>query len=140
MEVPCTEKDKLLFVACTTTALGDGQKTTFLNSTLLTRQRPKDLAPLLFAKTQHKMGTIAEALQGNTWIRDLNLREGFTTTHLLHLVNLWLLVSPTQLHHERMDIISWNLTTHHTYTDASAYKDCLRNAKTCHDLENLGTP
>jgi hypothetical protein len=96
MEVPCTENDKLLFAACTTITLGDGQRAAFWNSAWLTGQRPKDLAQVLFAKTRCKKRTVVEALQGNTWIRDLNLREGFTTAHLLQLVNLWLLVLPTQ--------------------------------------------
>jgi hypothetical protein len=54
MEVPCTEKDKLLFIARTTITLGNRQKTAFWNSAWLTGQRLKDLAPLLFAKTRCK--------------------------------------------------------------------------------------
>jgi hypothetical protein len=113
---------KLLFAACTTITLGNGQNTAFWNSAWLAGQRPKDLAPLLFAKTRRKKRTVAEALQGGSWIGDLKLREGFTTAHLLQLVNLWLLVSPTQLQHDREDSISWNLTAHQQYTTASAYK------------------
>jgi hypothetical protein len=113
MEVPCTEKDKLLFAACTTITLGNGQKKAFWNSASLARQRLKDLAPLLFAKTRWKKRIVAEALQGSSSIKDLEIREGFTTAHLLQLVNLWLLVSSTQLQHDREDSISWNLTAHH---------------------------
>jgi hypothetical protein len=113
MEVPCTEKDKLLFAACTMITLGNRQKTAFWNSAWLAGQRPKDLAPLLFAKTRRKKHIVAEALQGSSWIRDLKIREGFTTAHLLQLVNLWLQVSSTQLQHDREDSISWNLTAHH---------------------------
>jgi hypothetical protein len=113
MEVPCTEKDKLLFAACTTITLGNGQKTAFWNSAWLVGQQPKDLAPLLFAKTRRKKHIVAEALQGSSWIRDLKIREGFTTAHLLQLVNLWLLVSSTQLQHDWEDSTSWNLAAHH---------------------------
>jgi hypothetical protein len=62
MEVPCTEKDKLLFAACTMITLGDGQKAAFWNSACLTGQRLKDLTLLLFAKTRRKKRTVAEAL------------------------------------------------------------------------------
>jgi hypothetical protein len=80
----------------------------------------------------------SKGFAGQNLDQNLNLREGFTIAHLLQLVKLWLLVSPTQLHHEREDNIFWNLTTHHTYTIVSAYKDNLQNTKACHDLENLG--
>jgi hypothetical protein len=96
-EVPCTEKDKLLFAACTTITVGDGQKIAFWNSAWLIGQRPKDLAPLLFMKTRHRRRSLAEALHDSRWIRDLNIHEGFTTAHLLQLLNLWILISPTQL-------------------------------------------
>jgi hypothetical protein len=96
-EVPCTEKDRLLFAACTSIKIGNGHKTSFWHSAWLIGQRPKDLAPLLYLKTQHKKRTLAEALEDSRWIRNLNLREGFTSGHLLQLVNLWLLLSPTQL-------------------------------------------
>jgi hypothetical protein len=65
---------------------------------------------------------LAEALEDSRWTRDLNLREGLTTSHLLQLVNLWLLISPTQLQQNEEDTISWNLTPHGKYTTSSAYK------------------
>jgi hypothetical protein len=67
------------------------------DSAWLIGQCPKDLAPLLFMKMRHKRRLLAEALHDSRWIRDLNINEGFTTTHLLQLINLWIVISPTQL-------------------------------------------
>jgi hypothetical protein len=53
-EVPCTEKDRVLFAACTSIKLGNGHKTSFWHSAWLIGQRPKDLAPLLYLKMRHK--------------------------------------------------------------------------------------
>jgi hypothetical protein len=121
-EVPCTVKDRLLFTTCISIKLGNGHRPSFWHSAWLIGQCPKDLALLLYLKTRHKKGTLAKALEDNRWIRDLNLREGFTTAHLLQLVNLWLLISPTQLQQNEEDTISWNLTLHGKYTASSAYK------------------
>jgi hypothetical protein len=120
--VHCTEKYKLPFAACTTIMVGDWQKIAFWNSAWLIGQRPKDLAPLLFMKTRHKRRSLAEALHDSRWIRDINIHEGFTTAHLLQLINLWILISLSQLQQQQEDTISWNLTPHGSYTTSSAYK------------------
>jgi hypothetical protein len=41
---------------------------------------------------------------------------------LLKKINLWILISLTQLQQQEEDTISWNLTPHGSYTTASAYK------------------
>lgn len=116
------QEDKLLFAACTTITVGNGRKTAFWHSAWLVGQRPKDLAPLLYLKTRHKRRSLAEALLGNRWIRDLNIHEGFTTAHLLQLVNFWILIAPTQLQPQQEDTIFWNLTPDGNYMTALAYK------------------
>ena len=72
MEVPCDETDRLLFAACTHIHLGNGKKTDFRRAGWIHGRRPKDIAPLLFAKTKKKKRSIADALFNNNWIRDLN--------------------------------------------------------------------
>jgi mannosylglycoprotein endo-beta-mannosidase len=120
-EVPCTEQDRLLFAACTTITLGDGHKASFWSSGWLLGRRTKDIAPLLFRKSNKKNWSVAEVLHDNAWIRDLGHRTGFTTAHLSQFVMLWNLVQGTALRHDQEDRITWSLTLHGEYTAASAY-------------------
>jgi mannosylglycoprotein endo-beta-mannosidase len=53
-EVPCDDVDRILFANCTRITLDNGSKTSFWGSGWLHRQRPKDIAPLLFTKTRKK--------------------------------------------------------------------------------------
>jgi hypothetical protein len=121
-EVPCTKSDRLLFTACTTISLGNGQKTPFWTSGWLHGHRPKDLTLLLFSKAGKKKRTVVEALHNNTWIRDLNYRTGFTTTHLEQFVTLWTLVTSIELQQQEDDKLIWRFTRSGEYTSSSAYK------------------
>jgi hypothetical protein len=69
-----------------------------------------------------KKRTMVEALQNNTWIRDLDYRTSFTTAHLSQFITLWQLVIAAELQQEQEDQITWTQTTHGEYTTASAYK------------------
>jgi hypothetical protein len=83
-EVPCDDTDRLFFADCTTITLGSGLRTSFWLSGWVQGRRPKDIALLLFDKTRKKR-FVADALHDNNWIRDLNLRVGFTTAHCVNL-------------------------------------------------------
>jgi hypothetical protein len=120
-EVPCDDTDRLFFADCTTITLGSGLRTSFWLSGWVQGRRPKDIAPLLFDKTRKKKRFVADALHDNNWIRDLNLRVGFTMAHLCEFVTLCNLVQATELQIDREDKISWKLTRNREYTTASAY-------------------
>jgi hypothetical protein len=102
--------------------LGDGKRTSFWSSGWIQGRRPRDIAPLLYAKTKKKKQMVAEALQNYTWIRDLDYRTGFTTAHLPQFITLWHLVIVVELQHEQEDQITWTQTAHGEYTTASVYK------------------
>jgi hypothetical protein len=85
-------------------------------------KRPKDLAPLLYAKSRRKKRKVAEALQNDNWIRDLNHPSGFTTAHYSEFITLWTLIEETSLHPEQEDSIAWPRTRSVVYTTASAYR------------------
>jgi hypothetical protein len=53
-EVPCDDTDSLLFANCTQITLGNGKNSSFWGSGWLQGKRPRDIAPLLFAKTMRK--------------------------------------------------------------------------------------
>lgn len=118
----CDDSDRLLFSACTTITLGDEKKTSFWHSSWLQGRRPKDMAPLLYAKSRKKRRSVAMALLTNNWIRDLEPRNGFTVAHLVEFVDLWNLLRSTELQTQHEDRITWKLTQHGEYTAASSYK------------------
>jgi hypothetical protein len=86
--VPCDEADKILFATCTSITIGDGSGASFWHSSWLQGNRPKDIAPLLFAKSRKKKRNMASALHENTWIRDLQHLTGLTPAHLREFVTL----------------------------------------------------
>ena len=63
IEVPCDETDRLLFAACTHIQLGNGKKIDFWHTGWIQGRRPKDIAPLLFAKTKRKSGLLLRLLR-----------------------------------------------------------------------------
>jgi hypothetical protein len=117
-KVPFTESDQLLFTACTTIFLGNGQKTPFWTS----GHRLKDLAQLLFRKIGKKKCTVVEALHNNTWIYGLSYYTGFTTTHLEQFVTLWTLVVPIKLQQQEDHKLVSKFTRSGDYTSSLAYK------------------
>ncbi|KAF0894998.1 hypothetical protein E2562_004985 [Oryza meyeriana var. granulata] len=86
--------------------------------------RPKDLAPLVFAISKKKSRILQQAIQGETWIQDLNLtaQEGMTIQLLDQMVTLWDVVQGVQFEASNVDSIKWKLTAHREYTAESAYK------------------
>jgi hypothetical protein len=121
-EVPCDDIDKLLFANCTHISLGDDNKASFWHSGWLQGNRPKDIAPLLFAKSRKKKRSVASALDEANWIHDLNHHSGITSSHLLEFVTLWNLVGQETLQPHQEDKITWTLTPSGEYTTSSAYK------------------
>jgi hypothetical protein len=136
-EVPCAEVDRILFANCTRITLGNGSKTNFWGSNWLHEQRPKDIAPLLFAKSRKKTRSVASALHDNTWMRDLNHRSGFTAEHRTQFVTLWSLIETTALHPDREDMIVWTRTSHGLYTASSAYRSQFTDCPATPDLASI---
>jgi hypothetical protein len=132
-EVPCTDQDRLLFVACTTITLGNSCNTSFWSTGWLRGRQPRDIAPLLFDKTKKKKRTVTEALEDNTWIWDVNYRTGLTTAHLSQFTTPWKLVHDVELRQDQEDRITWTRTPHGEYTTApaSTYKARLHRCPGC---------
>jgi hypothetical protein len=65
----------------------NGKKIGFRLSGWIQRRRPKDIAPLSYAKTKKKKHSIVATLHDNNWIHNLNYWTWFTTAHLLEFVN-----------------------------------------------------
>jgi hypothetical protein len=128
--VPCDEGDKTLFASCTSITIGDGSRASFWHSGWLQGSRPKDIAPLLFAKSRKKRRNVASAIHENTWVRDLQHLTGLTPAHLLEFVTLWNLVDQSRLQPQQEDKITWTLTPKGEYTTSSAYRAQFRGYAT----------
>ncbi|WVZ66580.1 LOW QUALITY PROTEIN: hypothetical protein U9M48_015779 [Paspalum notatum var. saurae] len=70
-KVNCTEAEMDIFRACTQLSLGDGNRISFWHDRWLQGQTPKQIAPLCFKLVWRKNLTVAETLQGNSWMRGL---------------------------------------------------------------------
>ena len=121
-ETPCDEADRQLFAACTTITIGDRNIMSFWYSGWLFGRRPKDIAPSLFRLTKSRRRNVADALSNGNWIRDLNIANGITTSHLQEFVILWNLIHQIQLRPRHADQICWKFTESGNYTAASAYR------------------
>jgi hypothetical protein len=88
-ETPCDTTDRLLFAACTQITIDNGRKASFWNSGWMNGCRPRDVAPNLFSMSNCKKKTVAEALAGDVWIRDIRHNSDLTTTHLLEFCKIW---------------------------------------------------
>jgi hypothetical protein len=83
-------------------------------------RRPKDIAPLLYGKSKKKKWAVAKALHDNAWLRGLDYRTSFTTTHLSQLIMLWNLMKDIALRQDQEDHITWTQSPQ-KYTSALAY-------------------
>ena len=89
MDVPCDETDWQLFNAATKITLGDGANALFWHSAWLDGASPKDIAPAIFSASKRKNKTVQQALQGNSWVQDINILAINTVQQLTQFVALW---------------------------------------------------
>lgn len=120
--MPSDETNHLLFMACTTIHLGNGEKTSFWNSAWLQGRCTRDIAPKIYIVSRKKKRTAATALTQNTWIRDLNISTTFSSRHIQEFVELWPLIQNVHLDQDNEDCITWKVTVDGLYSTASAYK------------------
>ncbi|WVZ88362.1 hypothetical protein U9M48_034892 [Paspalum notatum var. saurae] len=105
---PCTETDKLFFAAVTSVQVGDGKIAPFWH---------------VFHISKRKNRTLHQALNNNTWIRDLNIQHAsFSVTHLMEFCNLWVEVNQLRLQPGVPDSIVWNFSSNNQYSARSAYQ------------------
>lgn len=119
---PCDEIDRLLFAACTTVVIGDGKKASFWRTAWAQGRRPMDLAPEAFARSRGKNRTLSEALEGQKWVCDIDLRQGLSLDLLQQYTQLWTLAQSIQLTTDVEDKCVWKLNASGEYSTASAYR------------------
>jgi hypothetical protein len=108
-----------VFQAATTYTLGNGKSTFFWTDNWLNGSSPKAIAPAVFATvtSRKKKAMVAEALNGNAWVRHIN--GPLTMQLLFEFIRLCNLLDEIQLS-SQPDTFSWRLTADH-YSAASTY-------------------
>lgn len=72
LQLPIDDKYRRLFNAATKVILGNGCKATFSTSRWLDGEAPADLFPALFTQSKRKNRLVADALEANAWVRDID--------------------------------------------------------------------
>ncbi|KAE8813105.1 Serine carboxypeptidase-like 18 [Hordeum vulgare] len=103
-------------------SLSNGAKTPFWDSPWLLRQKPKDIAPLIFEASSRKNWKVPEALNGNAWILKLNNNIVVSSHFIRQFFTIWMLVHDLHLDEHSDDDIIWKHANDGVYSTASAYK------------------
>ncbi|WVZ64896.1 hypothetical protein U9M48_014346 [Paspalum notatum var. saurae] len=122
IETPCNDTDKLLFAAATIITIGDGTKASFWHCTWVEGQRPKDIAPDIFAASRDRKLSVREALTDNAWVSRIDLQAIQPADHLKQFVELWSFAQSVSLSQSTEDRIDWIFNASGVYSAASAYR------------------
>jgi hypothetical protein len=107
-----------LFRTCTTVAIGNGSTAKFYHDPWLHGQAPKEIALAVFRLGWRKGLTVAQGLQGRTWMRGLRCIS--IGEEVLQFVNLWHIIRDVTLMN-LADVVTWRFTPNGQYTASSAY-------------------
>jgi hypothetical protein len=110
-----------IFYAATTITVGNVAKTPFWCAPWLHGRAPIDIAPLIFESSKRKKYTMAQAISGSSWVRNISLANPLSPAHISQFVELWALVRNVQLREEKEYNITWNLMDNGQYSASSAY-------------------
>jgi hypothetical protein len=111
-----------LFYASTKIVVRNGLKTKFWEAPWLHGNKPKDIAPLIFAESKRKKCTVNKAMKDDAWIAMIHIDGDFIIAHFEQFVDLWIKLHDYNFDENLEDTISWTLTEDGQYTAASAYK------------------
>jgi hypothetical protein len=122
MPTPCDQLDRDLFATATRVRIGDGNKAKFWESNWLGDAPLRHTFPLLFAHSQRKQRSVAQALDGNKWVADL--RHRLSLPILEEFRHAWRMISlaPIELQTGVPESITWILTKDGQYSTKSAYR------------------
>ena len=119
---PCSSQDRDLFAAATKVAIGNGKNALFWEAPWLDGLRPKDLAPLIYDRSNKKKSTVKKALENNFWVAQINTHDGLSLDHIEQFYRLWEKLAHVTLDEQTPDKIIWKLTKDGSYSTKSAYK------------------
>jgi hypothetical protein len=110
------------FYAETTITVGDGHTSSFWHAPWLDGEKPKNIAPSIFAISKRKNFTLNKGLFQDFWIEKVETNDISTINQLIDFVGLWSLIKEVHLIEGSKDDITWKFTNFGEYTAASAYK------------------
>ncbi|KAJ1264986.1 hypothetical protein BS78_08G042700 [Paspalum vaginatum] len=122
MEIPCNDTDKLMFAAATRIIIEDGATTSFWHCAWAKGQRPKDIAPDIYAASSKRKWSLRDALTEQAWVRLVDLQQIRTAEHLKQFVELWVITQSVSLVQNTVDRIIWKFNASGVYSVASAYR------------------
>ena len=80
------------------------------------------MAPSVYKISKRKNRTLQEALNGNTWIKDLDLlHPSFSAQLFVEFVQLWKIVQQVNLRLHTQDEIAWKFSESGQFSTSSAY-------------------
>ena len=112
-----------MFMASIYVELGDDCKALFWTDRCLQGRSISELAPCLcnaVGSRIKKQRTIAQALQGDNWIRDIS--GALTVQVILEYLRIWDLTRGIQLQDNQNDRICWMWTSDKVFSTSSAYR------------------
>jgi hypothetical protein len=120
-ELPIHDVDEALFAAATRVTVRNGRMAMFWMTHWIQGNSLASMFPNLFRHSRRKNRSIAEAMSGETWIRDV--MHNVTPDILAEYITLWMVIDaisfdPTD---PRPDEIIWTRTASGEYTASSAY-------------------
>ncbi|WVZ54094.1 LOW QUALITY PROTEIN: hypothetical protein U9M48_004954 [Paspalum notatum var. saurae] len=122
MPIHIPNNARALFNVVVETIVGNGESTKFWSDRWLQGKTAAEVAPdsiKLVPKRTVKQRTVAQALNNNSWARDI--KGALTVTVLIEYMKLWDLVSSVVIRHELLDQHIWRLTGSGCYSCKSAY-------------------
>jgi len=113
---------KEMFQASIYIELGDGNKALFWTDHWFQGQSLLDVAPCLcdaVGSRIQKQRTVAQALQGDRWVRDI--KGALTVQVIIEYLRVWDMTREIQLVVDREDRICWKWSADKVFSTSSAY-------------------
>ena len=117
--LPCDDTDMDLFRASTRITLGNGEKASFWKDNWCGNGPLRLWTPDLFKIATRKNRSVAKEMQDDNWIRSIARLS--TPVQLTQFIEIWDMVTATNLTPDLPDDISWTLTSDGVYSTSSAY-------------------
>jgi hypothetical protein len=98
-----------------------GEKARFLEDSWLNGRRPKDIAPLIFKFSKKKKSTVSKAIDGSSWIAQVNANDSLSLEHIVQFYTLWEMLQSVHIDANIPDTLTWKLSNNGCYSSKSAY-------------------
>lgn len=122
LDIPTSDEAKAIFQAAVFADVGRGDETLFWEDRWLDGYRIQDLAPAVYDMVATRIKTtrtVEQALQGNTWARDVGPVQALQAFD--EYLRLWQRIATVELTQDTRDSVRWAWETNGVYSARSAY-------------------